>query len=275
MRPAPVGQSPPPSSPCSPVRARPPRRCSPMPRRGSPFPTDSRSSASPVRRSSTGRSSPISTSGPAVCRRFLGLERQGGKAARRSAASHRAPRGHGRRRPVRPQRGLRRQDDVPRRRDVARRLALRRGAAEHLETDRHRRRRRCRPARGMVPGQNAHRLRQRSARPVSGPDGWIYWCKGAFAQQTYERAGKPPLVTRAAHIFRRRPGDPAIDAGHDRRDGQPGRRGIHGHGRTHLHRHVPRSPAGRPARRARPRDLWRRVRQASRGDRRASSAPAI
>ena len=47
--------------------------------------------------------------------------------------------------------------------------------------------------------------------PYLGPDGWIYWTKGAFAQQTYERAGKPALVTRAAHIFRRRPGDPTIE----------------------------------------------------------------
>lgn len=38
--------------------------------------------------------------------------------------------------------------------------------------------------------------------PYAGPDGWIYWCKGAFAKQTYERPGKPPFVTRAAHIFR-------------------------------------------------------------------------
>jgi putative membrane-bound dehydrogenase-like protein len=38
-----------------------------------------------------------------------------------------------------------------------------------------------------------------------GPDGWIYWCKGAFAQQKYERHGKAPFVTRAAHIFRSRP----------------------------------------------------------------------
>jgi putative membrane-bound dehydrogenase-like protein len=43
--------------------------------------------------------------------------------------------------------------------------------------------------------------------PYLGPDGWIYWTKGAFAQQTYERPGKTPLVTRASHIFRRRPGD--------------------------------------------------------------------
>jgi putative membrane-bound dehydrogenase-like protein len=41
--------------------------------------------------------------------------------------------------------------------------------------------------------------------PYLGPDGWIYWCKGAFAEQKYERPGKPPFVTRAAHIFRCRP----------------------------------------------------------------------
>lgn len=41
--------------------------------------------------------------------------------------------------------------------------------------------------------------------PYPGPDGWIYWCKGAFAKQTYERPGKKPLVTKAAHIFRCRP----------------------------------------------------------------------
>jgi len=41
--------------------------------------------------------------------------------------------------------------------------------------------------------------------PYAGPDGWIYWCKGAFAKQVYERPGKPPFVTRAAHIFRCRP----------------------------------------------------------------------
>jgi putative membrane-bound dehydrogenase-like protein len=40
--------------------------------------------------------------------------------------------------------------------------------------------------------------------PYLGPDGWIYWCKGAFAKQTHEVAGKP-FVTRAAHIFRARP----------------------------------------------------------------------
>jgi len=48
--------------------------------------------------------------------------------------------------------------------------------------------------------------------PYLGPDGWIYWTKGAFAEQTYERPGKPPLVTRAAHIFRRRPGETTVEA---------------------------------------------------------------
>src|SRR6266571_4276114 len=40
--------------------------------------------------------------------------------------------------------------------------------------------------------------------PYLGPDGWIYWCKGAFAQQTYARPGQKPFVSRAAHIFRAR-----------------------------------------------------------------------
>jgi len=47
--------------------------------------------------------------------------------------------------------------------------------------------------------------------PYLGPDGWIYWCKGAFARQTYERPGKPPFVTRAAHIFRCRPDGTGIE----------------------------------------------------------------
>jgi hypothetical protein len=42
--------------------------------------------------------------------------------------------------------------------------------------------------------------------PYLGLDGWIYWCKGAFAEQTHARDGRPPLVTRASHIFRRKPG---------------------------------------------------------------------
>jgi putative membrane-bound dehydrogenase-like protein len=55
--------------------------------------------------------------------------------------------------------------------------------------------------------------------PYLGPDGWIYWTKGAFAEQRYERPGRDPLVTRAAHVFRRRPGtelvEPVITGGMD------------------------------------------------------------
>jgi putative membrane-bound dehydrogenase-like protein len=47
--------------------------------------------------------------------------------------------------------------------------------------------------------------------PYAGPDGWIYWCKGAFAEQTYARPGKAQLVTRAAHIFRCRPDGAGIE----------------------------------------------------------------
>ena len=47
--------------------------------------------------------------------------------------------------------------------------------------------------------------------PYRGPDGWIYWCKGAFAEQTYERPGKSPFVTKASHIFRSRPDGSGIE----------------------------------------------------------------
>jgi len=48
--------------------------------------------------------------------------------------------------------------------------------------------------------------------PYLGPDGWIYWCKGAFAEQTYARPGRDPLVTTAAHIFRRHPKGNVIES---------------------------------------------------------------
>lgn len=41
--------------------------------------------------------------------------------------------------------------------------------------------------------------------PYLGPDGWIYWCKGAFAEQEIPRFGRPPTRDKAAHIFRARP----------------------------------------------------------------------
>ena len=55
--------------------------------------------------------------------------------------------------------------------------------------------------------------------PYLGLDGWINWCKGAFAQQIYERPARKPLITRASHIFRA-PADhsdlePVLTAGMD------------------------------------------------------------
>jgi len=48
--------------------------------------------------------------------------------------------------------------------------------------------------------------------PYLGPDGWIYWTKGAWAKQTHERPGQAPFVTRASHIFRCRPDGTGIEA---------------------------------------------------------------
>ncbi len=41
--------------------------------------------------------------------------------------------------------------------------------------------------------------------PYPGPDGRIYWCKGAFAKQEYKLPNGKPFTTRAAHIFRAKP----------------------------------------------------------------------
>lgn len=41
--------------------------------------------------------------------------------------------------------------------------------------------------------------------PYAGPDGWIYWTKGAFAKMNIERPGRAPINDRAAHIFRAKP----------------------------------------------------------------------
>ncbi len=41
--------------------------------------------------------------------------------------------------------------------------------------------------------------------PYAGPDGWIYWTKGAFAHQEYTLSNGKKFSTRASHIFRARP----------------------------------------------------------------------
>lgn len=55
--------------------------------------------------------------------------------------------------------------------------------------------------------------------PYLGRDGWIYWCKGAFAEQTITLPDGKPFVSRAAHIFRARPDgtniEPVLTGGMD------------------------------------------------------------
>src|SRR5436190_4699209 len=55
--------------------------------------------------------------------------------------------------------------------------------------------------------------------PYLGPDGWIYWCKGAFAAQTYALPDGQAITSRAAHIFRARPDhsglEPVLTGGMD------------------------------------------------------------
>ncbi len=54
--------------------------------------------------------------------------------------------------------------------------------------------------------------------PYAGPDGWIYWCKGAFGEQTHDVNGGE-WKTKASHIFRCRPDgsgiEPVITCGMD------------------------------------------------------------
>jgi putative membrane-bound dehydrogenase-like protein len=47
--------------------------------------------------------------------------------------------------------------------------------------------------------------------PFLGLDGWIYWAKGAFAEQTYELANGKTFKTRASHVFRKRPDGSGIE----------------------------------------------------------------
>jgi putative membrane-bound dehydrogenase-like protein len=55
--------------------------------------------------------------------------------------------------------------------------------------------------------------------PYLGPDGWIYWCKGAFAKQEHTLANGKKFSTRAAHIFRAKPDgsniEPVMSGGMD------------------------------------------------------------
>ena len=62
--------------------------------------------------------------------------------------------------------------------------------------------------------------------PYLGPDGWIYWCKGAFAEQTH--IGQRPRMEDAGGAHLSLPaGRHRLRAGDDRRHGQSGRCGVH------------------------------------------------
>ena len=55
--------------------------------------------------------------------------------------------------------------------------------------------------------------------PYAGPDGFIYWCKGATAEQRHTLGDGREFVSRASHVFRMRPDgtgfEPVITAGMD------------------------------------------------------------
>lgn len=55
--------------------------------------------------------------------------------------------------------------------------------------------------------------------PFLGRDGWIYWTKGAFAEQNYTLPNGKPFTTRASHVFRARPDgsglEPVLTGGMD------------------------------------------------------------
>ena len=60
-------------------------------------------------------------------------------------------------------------------------------------------------------GQNADRLRQRSARPLSRPRRLDLLVQGSVRQADVRPARQEPFVTRAAHIFRCRPDGTGIE----------------------------------------------------------------
>jgi putative heme-binding domain-containing protein len=47
--------------------------------------------------------------------------------------------------------------------------------------------------------------------PWLGPDGWFYWTKGAFAEQTHELVNGKRLTTKASMLLRRRPEGGPVD----------------------------------------------------------------
>lgn len=47
--------------------------------------------------------------------------------------------------------------------------------------------------------------------PYAGPDGFIYWCKGAFDEQRHQLGDGREFISRASHVFRARPDGTGMD----------------------------------------------------------------
>jgi len=143
------------------------------------------------------------------------------------------------------------------------RVALRGCAAKHPEIHRHRWRRQSRQGGNLVRWEDAHRCANDLHGPYPGPDGWIYWCKGAFAKQEYTLPNGKPFTTRAAHIFRARPDgskiEPVMTGGMD----NPSMWCSHRR-RADLQHHIFPTPRQRQARWAGARGLWWSIRQGPR-----------
>ena len=187
------------------------------------------------------------------------------EAATKKAAPHRPAGRHQGRRQVRQGDGLRHNVLFPQGAHVARRLALRGRPAAHLEVHRHRRRRHRRQAEEWFDGKTLTGCANDLHGPFPGPDGWIYWTKGAFARAgTYAWPAAGSSTTRAAHVFRAgrtaRGLEPVMTGGMDNPVGvafTPGGEPIFTH-------HLPPAPGRRQAGRPHPRRLRRRLRQGPR-----------
>ena len=107
--------------------------------------------------------------------------------------------------------------------------------------------------------------------PYLGRDGWVYWCKGAFAEQRYAAFRGGERVSSAAHIFRRHPSggphEPVMVGGMD----NPVDVVFFAERRAVFHHHIFPVPRRWPARWIGARRLRRSLRQAAR---RGEQSPA-
>ena len=202
----------------------------------------------------------VRRSGPAVRLRFGGREPARAGAGQESAARDSPAGRHRRRRPLRQEQGVRRQDDLSARHRLARRRGLLLVASQLLEADRYRRRRRGRSARRAGHRLCQHGRGRRHARRQPRPRR-----PALLVRRPLPAQDSPPRRTRDSR--RHRALDPALPARRLRAGSrlrlarQRGRRGLHARGRHVRQRHVPGAQLdGRgPARRAGPLRRWRRV----------------